>query len=120
MDSLSIDLGRDVPPEVVKALREEIAEIEAVERAIPNTTRSADPQALMLWVQVATGAVTALAGAVPVVRALIEAVRRKGIRGAKIRLPNGAEVAVDEADPQQLERLLAQAGGYAAPPPASP
>jgi hypothetical protein len=47
---------------------------------------------------------------VPIVKKVIETIRGKGISGAKIKLPNGVEVAVDNASADEIERLLQAVG----------
>ena len=110
MDGLVIEFGGGVPGEELRSLRDGLGGLEGVEDTVSMDTRGVDAATAMLWVQVAAGVIGAVGSALPVIRSVVEMVRGKGIRGAKIRLPNGVEISVDEATPQELERLIGAAG----------
>jgi hypothetical protein len=70
------------------------------------SSRGMDPGSVMVWVQVASGVLGAVATAMPIVEKIIKVIRGNGISGATIKLPNGAEVSVDNASTKDVERLI--------------
>jgi len=70
------------------------------------SSRNIDPGSIMVWVQVASGVLGAVATAMPIVEKIIKVIRGNGVSGATIKLPNGAEVSVDNASTKEIERLI--------------
>lgn len=85
-------------------VQDEVRDFDGV-AAASSTTRSFDPASAIGWVQLATESLTAAAAAVVVVQRVVEAIRGRGIRGAKLKF-DGTEISVDEASVADIERLV--------------
>jgi hypothetical protein len=88
------------------------AELESAVAATPGVdqcgqgdTRSLDPGALTVWVTLAGAVITTVANAIPVIKQIMELCQRKGIKGAKLVLADGAVLEVDEISADDLMKL---------------
>ena len=70
------------------------------------SSRNIDPGTIMLWVQVVSGVLGVVATAVPILEKIINVIRGNGVSGATVKLPNGAELSVDNASTEEIERLI--------------
>lgn len=103
----SIELPTSVSDSDIETLKTEIKELENVTNAGLEDARSGiDPVSLGIWVQTVTGILGLIGTAVPIIQKIIEMLRGKGIKGAKISLANGVVINVDEVSVKELERLL--------------
>jgi hypothetical protein len=109
-DLFSITLPDTASEKDIEALQDTLKTLDTVADAGADPDRGVDPASIMVWVQVVSGVLGAVSTAVPIVKKVIETIRGKGISGAKIKLPNGVEVAVDNASADEIERLLQAVG----------
>jgi hypothetical protein len=58
-----------------------------------------------MWVTLIGSTITALGGAVPVVKQIIDLFKRKGIKGVKLVLANGSVLQADEITIEDLLKL---------------
>jgi len=105
-DSFTIMLPASASEAEVEALEQALKQIDAVADAGALSTRGLDPASIGVWVQVATSVLGVVGIAVPLIQKIVETIRGKGVTGAKIKLPNGAEIAVDNATTGEIERIL--------------
>jgi len=111
MNAFTISLPDSTPPAKQDELEAALQDMPSVEGAGVSETRGIDPQAVMIWVKLA-GEMIATAGAMlPVLQKVVDMIRGKGIKGAKINLPGGATLQVDEASTADIERLMRTAAG---------
>ncbi len=105
-DIITIELPKTVSENEIATLQADLKAIESVENARPTKRRGVDPQAAMMWVQFATGALSAVTTGLPILQKVSEAVRGKGIKGAKIALADGTTISLDRVSADDLERLI--------------
>ncbi len=105
-DIFKIALPASVSEKDIADLQDTLKTLDAVADAGADPDRGVDPASIMVWVQVVGGVLGAAGAAVPIIKKVAEIIRGKGISGAKIKLPNGAEIAVDNASLNEIERLL--------------
>ncbi len=91
--------------EITQALKE-IQAVESVKDTRSPVQRSVDPATIKVWIEVAIGVVGFVSAAMPLIKKVIAMIRNKGIAGAKIKLPSGAEISVDNASPEEIEKIL--------------
>ena len=89
-----------------KAIAADLRQLGDIEDAGTMEARSIDPQQVALWVQASSTALGAIGTAVPVIQNVVGLIRGKGIKGARIILPNGIEFAADEVSAKDLQTLL--------------
>jgi hypothetical protein len=104
-----IELPADCPAEEAKTLVAEVKAMEDVQNAGTLTARSLDPASIGLWVQLASGIVTATAAAVPVIQRIAELLRGRGVKGAKLTFADGTVLTVDDISAHDLKNLLNRA-----------
>ena len=105
-ETFTIEFPPDVPESDVANIENELKNVAGVEDAGSMGARSIDPISLTLWVSVATGVVGFAKNAIPLVQSVIEMIRGKGIKGAKITLSNGTSFSADEISAKDLENLV--------------
>ncbi len=113
-DVLTIELPNTLSKTEVKGLRDEIRQLNEVVDADSQIARGVDAVTLGIWIQLATDIFGAVGSGMPIVQKIVELVRGKGIKGAKIVLANGGSVSVDEISVKDLERIIrasAEQGG---------
>lgn len=91
--------------EITQALKE-IQAVESVKDTRPPVQRGVDPATIKVWIEVAIGVIGFISAAMPLIKKVIATIRGKGISGAKIKLPNGTEISVDNASPEEIEKIL--------------
>jgi ferric-dicitrate binding protein FerR (iron transport regulator) len=87
----------------VSAVEQEIRDLDEV-----NAT-SAEARSLgaaLMIIQGAAGVLSSASTALPIVHKLVEAIRGRGVQGAKIELPDGTKISVDSASADEIERLV--------------
>jgi len=114
-DLITIELPKTASKEDLKAIRSELEDMAEIEDIGSLTDRSIDPSTLGLWIQVATGIVGVASSTMPLIQKLMEIVRGKAIKGAKITLANGTVVSIDEASVKDVEKLILAANQPAKP-----
>jgi len=88
------------------ALEEAIRQLDLVDDAGISVPRAIDPASVLLWVKLASTVIGGIGTAIPVIEKIVALIRGKGIRGARIELPGGARLNIDEASSAEIERLL--------------
>jgi hypothetical protein len=106
-DVLEIELPKSVSEDDLRALEQELTELDEVGAAGSTTTRAIDPVSIGLWISLASDAL----GLASAVGKIVQLIRGRGIEGAKLKLPDGTEISVDRASAADIERLLAAARG---------
>jgi hypothetical protein len=101
-----IDLPADTPPEQAQTLAAEIRTLAEVENTGTLAARGLDPVSIGVWVKLAVSVVGAVKTAVPVIEKVINQIRGKGVKGAKITFADGIVVSVDEISLKDLQALL--------------
>jgi hypothetical protein len=101
-----IDLPADVEAAKAQHLLAELKALDGVQSAGTLTTRGLDPASLGLWVQLASGIVATAAAAMPVLQKIVELVRGRGIKGAKLTFADGTTLSVDAISARALKDLL--------------
>ena len=104
-EAFEIELPASVDHGALAELEQALGEIDGVDQCGKSTTRSLDPAALMMWVTL----VSSVGGAVPVVKLVVDLFRRKGIKGAKLKLADGSVLEFDEISSDDLQRLVQKA-----------
>jgi hypothetical protein len=105
MGDLRIEFPRGTSPDVVGSVADEVEGLDDVEQTTAPSERSVIGAALLV-VSVAGPVLEHVATAVPVVQKIIEALHGRGVTGAKIELPDGTKISVDNASAEDIERLL--------------
>jgi hypothetical protein len=105
-DLLTITLPNSVSKTEIAEIAQSLKEAQAVESVQEKTSRGVDPATIKVWIEVAIGVVGFISAAMPVIKNVIATIRNKGISGAKIKLPNGTEISVDNANPEEIEKIL--------------
>jgi hypothetical protein len=106
MDVFRIELPEDLPSEDVTQLVQELHEVDEV---VETSSDTRSLTGALVLVKVVGGVLGNVATAVPIVQKVIETIRGKGVTGAKIELPDGTKLSVDNASVEDIERLLAAA-----------
>jgi hypothetical protein len=106
MDAFTISLPDSTSPSDQREIEAALQQVKDVEGAGISEPRAIDPVSILVWVKLAAGVITAAGAAMPVIQQVVELIRGKGIKGAKINLPGGATVEVDEASTSDIERVL--------------
>lgn len=108
-DILTIALPGSISEAEIAEITQALKEIQAVE-SVKDTgspvQRGVDPATLKVWIEIAVGVVGFVSAAMPLIKKVIAMIRHKGISGAKIKLPSGAEISVDNASPEEIEKIL--------------
>jgi hypothetical protein len=104
-EAFEIEFPPGVDRSMLATLQEELAETDGVDQCDQSTTRSLDPATITMWVTLIGSTITALGGAVPVVKQIIDLLKRKGIKGAKLVLANGSVLHADEISVEDLLKL---------------
>ena len=108
-DIFTLELPKNVPAEQLSALEEGLLQVEGVDDAGTLESRSIDPATVGMWIQAGAGVLGMVATAVPLVEKILNMVRGRGIKGAKIRF-EGGEIEVDAISPAELQALVATVG----------
>ena len=105
-DTFTIEFPPDVQESDVTDIENELKNVDGVEDAGSTTVRGIDVQMLGLWVSAATGVIGLASSGVPLIKSVIDMIRGKGIKGAKITLANGTSFSADEISLKDLESLI--------------
>ncbi len=108
-DILTIALPDSISEADIAEITQAIKEIQAVE-SVKDTgspvPRGVDPATIRVWIEIAVGVVGFVSAAMPLIKKIITLIRGKGISGANIKLPSGAEISVDNATSKEIEKIL--------------
>ena len=105
-DTFTIEFPKTVSDSELEALQTELKQTSQVEDAGSMGARGVDPQMIWLWVKVLSGVLGVVSTGVPIIQKIIEMIRGKGIKGAKITLADGTTISVDDTSAKDLENLL--------------
>jgi ferric-dicitrate binding protein FerR (iron transport regulator) len=105
MADLSIEFPRGTSPDTLRAVADELDQLDEVDQTKPSSERSVLGAALLL-VNVAGPVLQNVATALPVVQKIVEALRGRGVTGATIELADGTKISVDSASAEDIERIL--------------
>lgn len=105
-DVFEIELPKNISTQDINALRTDLKAMREVEDIGSGDERSIDPATAMLWIQVVTGALTAVGTGAAVLEKVITALRGRGIKGARIKLADGTSIDADEMSPEALAAVL--------------
>jgi hypothetical protein len=108
-DMFTIELPKTIAAQQLSDLESEVAKLAEVDDAGTLDSRSIDPAMLGLWIQAATGILGVISTAVPLVQKVVDMIRKKGIKGAKLRF-EGGEIEVDNISIAELKTLLGALG----------
>src|SRR5262245_51989161 len=106
--AFEIELPPGVDKGVLAALQKALAETHGVDQCGQGATRSLDPATMAtitMWVTLVGSTVTALGGAVSVVKQIVDLCKHKGIKGAKLVLADGSVLKADEITLEDLQKL---------------
>jgi len=101
-----ITLPQTVSEMDVDAIQSKVKDLDVITDTGCMATRSLDPASVMVWVQLVSGTLSVVATGVTLIQKVIEIIRNKSISGATIKLPNGAEISVDNATASDIEKCL--------------
>jgi len=90
---------------VFETLERELHETPGVDQCGYSNTRSLDPAAMTMWIQLIGTGISTAAALVPVVKQVLGLFKRKGIKGAKLKLAGGVTIDVDEISADDLLKL---------------
>lgn len=107
-DMFTLQLPTDADIDLVE-MEAEVKSLDGVDAAGTLGARSIDPSSIGMWIQVAGTGIGVAAAAVPVVDRILGLLRKKDIKGAKLKF-EGGEVELDNVAVGDLERLIAAAG----------
>lgn len=105
-DTFTIEFPPEVQERDVESIETELKNVDGVQDAGSMGARSIDAQTVMLWVSVATGVVGLAKTGLPLIQNVIDMIRGKGIKGAKITLANGTSFSADEISAKELGNLI--------------
>jgi hypothetical protein len=108
-DTLTITLPGSISTADIAEITQALKEIQAVESVKDTRSpaqRGVDPATIKVWIEVAISVAGFISAAMPLIKKVIAMIRSKGISGAKIKLPTGAEISVDNASPEEIEKIL--------------
>jgi len=106
---LTIMLPNSISADEVAAIAQTLKEtqsVSSVKERQPDVTRGVDPATLKTWFEVAIGVAGFVSAALPLIKKIVAMIRTKGILGAKIKLPSGAEISVDNATSEEIEKIV--------------
>jgi hypothetical protein len=109
-EQLTVMLPPSVADEELAAMLQsikEVQDVESLQERRPPVARGVDPATLKTWIEVAISVVGAISAGLPLIKKIIAMIRTKGILGAKIKLPSGAEISVDNATSEEIEKIVA-------------
>ena len=104
--NITITLPRTTPPEEIAAIRKELVSLREVKDSGVFKPKGITPADIKIWVDVA-GVV------VPLVRTIVEMLRKRKIEKATITLANGTRLETDRATAEEIERLVTAAAAGA-------
>lgn len=107
-DMFTLQLPTDADIDLVE-MEAEVRSIDGVDGAGTLGARSIDPSSIGMWIQLAGTGIGVVAAAVPVIDKILGLLRKKEIKGAKLKF-EGGELELDGVAVGDLERLLAAAG----------
>ncbi len=105
-ETFTIEFPSTAQESDVANIEHELKNVAGVEDAGSMTARSIDVQTLGLWVSAASGVLGLASTGIPLIKTVIEMIRGKGIKGAKVTLANGTSFSADEISMKDLETLM--------------
>jgi hypothetical protein len=105
LDSFEIELPSGISESELQSLQQELGKIQGVEQCGLNTTRALDPVSLSVWFVLAKHALAAVGGAAPVIKAIADLFKSRGIKGVKLVLADGSTFQADEISVSDLLKI---------------
>lgn len=105
-DSFTVEL---ITEDERATLAEELKGLDGVERTVSMGVRGADAGTILQWVEVGNGVLTMASLAVPLIQQLVDRIRARGIRGARIQLSEEVVIEADTASPEEVEQQVQKA-----------
>jgi hypothetical protein len=105
-------LPKGAARDAAEKLREEVASLEAVDRAKVVRPRSVGSD-MMLWVSVAANVVGIATAGYALFEKVRGAIRKQKLEGVHIERPDGVRISLDKASPQEIQALLSELDGPA-------
>jgi len=109
-DQITLVLPNSISNDEMAAITQSLKEfqsVKSVREKRPTVTRGVDPATLKNWIEVAISVAGVVGAALPFIKEAIAMIRAKGIVGAKIKLPSGAQISVDYATAEEVEKIFA-------------
>ena len=105
LESFEIVLPAGMSESELQSLQRELGKIEGVAQCGVNTTRAFDPVSLGIWLVLAKQAFAAVGGAAPVIKAIADLFKSRGIKHAKIAFADGSTFEADEISVSDLLKV---------------
>ena len=106
-DTFLISLPEGISEDDMRDIKNVLKGIDSVEDAGSVSSRTGiDPQSIMLWVQLATGVLGVTSTGIVIAQKLKELFRKKRVSGARVKLPNGTEISLDESSADEIAKIL--------------
>lgn len=105
-ERIKIEFPKSAKSADVEEIEEELNQLDDVERAKTRQTRSLDIATISMVVEVAGGVIGVASQAVPLLQKIFGSVKKKEIHGARLTLPDGRIIEVDNTSIEDLERLI--------------
>jgi hypothetical protein len=105
-ERIKIEFPANAKSADVEEIEEELNQLNDVEKAKTRRTRSLDIATVSMVVEVAGGVIGVATQAIPLLQKIFGSVKKKEIHGARLTLPDGRIIEVDNTSIEDLERLL--------------
>lgn len=105
-ETFQISFPATASGEDINAVQSALKDIDGITSTGSVASRTLEPGSIMIWVELVAGVLGGVSAALPLVQKVIKIVRGKGISGVNIKLPNGADISIDNATASEIERLL--------------
>ena len=105
-ERIKIEFPNNAQSADVEEIVDELNQLDEVENAKKRQTRSIDFATISMVVEVAGGVIGVASQAVPLLQKIFGSVKEKKIHGARITLPDGRIIEVDNTSMEDLERLI--------------
>jgi hypothetical protein len=110
LQAFEIELPTKIDPATFAQLEKELHNVAGVDQFGSSGTRSLDPAAVTMWIQLLGTGITTAAAVVPVVKQILDLFKKKGIKGAKLKLADGTTVEADDISADDLLKIAASRG----------
>lgn len=105
-DVFKVVLPTGISKDEIVSLEAELNDIDVVEDAGRASSRAFDAASATLSIRVEGGMLDLVGTAVPLLNKVLDTIRGRGIKGARITMPNGTTVEADEISVRGLEALV--------------
>lgn len=105
LEAFLIELPAGTDPATLQALEQQLARTAGIDQCRRSSSRSLDPASITMYITLTSTVVTAIGAAVPVVKLVMDLFKSKGIKGAKLMLPDGEIFQADDISVNDLLKL---------------